>query len=211
MKKIFFFVGFFIASLVHAQWINSLSVNPASPTTNDSVYVYADCSFTAGSCDQHTQGHFINVNNISAWALHCVGMLTFICPYTDTFALGTLPAGTYMFTFQLDEGHGTLPCTPGIVPGPSSTFSFTVSTATSTQVQKSSDGMISFFPNPVDDKMIFKTKSLFFESVRIFNVEGKKIIEQFLKSSESQIYSGDLTPGIYFLEYGNYHFSFVKR
>lgn len=211
MKKILFILFLFQFSGAQAQWINSLSVSPANPTTNDLVYVFAECDFTAGSCDQHTQGHSINGSNISAWALHCVGMLTFICPYTDTFSLGMLAAGTYIFTFQLDQGGLPSPCSPGIVPGPSSTFTFTVSTTTAVSEQHSSDGIFSFFPNPVDDKISVRSRANQNALVRIFNVSGKKILEQNIAGGEADIYTGDLTPGIYFLESGNYHFKFIKR
>lgn len=211
MKKIFIISLLSCASLANAQWINSLSVLPANPTTADSVYVLADCDFTAGSCDQHTQGFSIAGNNISAWALHCVGMLTVICPYTDTFSVGTLPAGTYTFTFQLDQGSLPSPCTPGIVPGPSAMFTFIVSTTTPVQQQHSADGMFSFFPNPADDKISVRIKTNQNAFVRIFNVTGKKIREQNIAEGEAEIYTGDLTPGIYFLECGNYHFRFIRQ
>jgi hypothetical protein len=211
MKKLFFLCVLSAPWIAAAQWINSITVQPPSPTTNDSVFVYADCSFTAGSCPPWTMNHFINGNSISANALHCVGMLTVICPYTDTFALGLLPAGTYTFTFQLDEGHGGPPCTPGIVPGPSSTISFNVSFPTAAPSQHSADSHFSVFPNPVTDFVSVKSKAEEEIPVRIFDVSGSKVREQNLIRGEAEIYLGDLARGIYFLESGRYHFRIAKQ
>ncbi|HLG34684.1 MAG TPA: T9SS type A sorting domain-containing protein [Bacteroidia bacterium] len=210
MKKILLFLLIFIFSGARAQWINSLTVSPANPTTDDLIYVFADCDFTAGSCDQHTQGFSIAGNNIGAWALHCVGMLTVICPYTDTFALGTLPAGIYTFTFQLDQGSLPSPCTPGIVPGPSASFSFTVTFPTSVQ-QHSVDGMFSFFPNPAEEKITIINKTHEQMPLKIFDVAGKIIMEKILSAGSDELYVRDLKPGIYFLECGNSRFKFIRQ
>ncbi len=210
MKKIPLFLLIFIFSGAQAQWIDSINVSPANPTTSDSVFVYTDFSFGSGSCDQHTQGFNIAGNNIGAWALHCVGGFTFICSYTDTFSLGTLPAGTYSFTFQLEAGGLPSPCTPGIVSGPSATFTFTVSTTISVN-EHSADGMFSFFPNPAGDKITIINKTQGQTLVRIFDVAGKIILEKNLSAGSSEVYVDELKPGIYFLENRNARFNFVKR
>jgi hypothetical protein len=197
-------------SEVQAQWINGLSISPSNPTTADSIYAYADCSFTAGGCPPWTMNHSINGSNISANALHCVGMLTVICQYTDTFSLGTLPAGTYTFTFQVDEGHGGPPCTAGIVPGPSASITFTVSVATSVP-QISGDNMFSFAPNPVEDKIMFMNKTKAAMPVRIFDVTGKTVMEKIISAAGEEISVSDLIPGIYFLENRGSRFKFIKQ
>lgn len=211
MKKILLFLFVLGYAGAQAQWIDSIYVSPANPIDLDSIYIYADCSFTAGSCDQHTQSHSINGSNISATALHCVGMLTFICPYTDTFSLGTLPAGVYIFTFHLDEGLLPSPCTPGFNPGPTTAFTFSVSTATSVQAQHSIDGMISFYPNPVESKITITNKVREQMPVRIFDMTGNIILEKILTEEKEELYVAELKPGIYFLEHGSRHFKFVKQ
>lgn len=211
MKKILLFLLILAATGTKAQWINSLWISPANPTTNDSVYAFADCSFTAGSCLPWTLNHFINGSNISADALHCVGMLTFICPYTDTFSLGMLAAGTYNFSFQLNEGHGGPPCTPGIVPGPSDNISFTVTFPTSTGTQHSSDRLFSFSPNPVEDLLTVTNKTGELMPLRIFDVTGKLLLEAIISSGKEEISAAHLKPGIYFLENRGSRFKFVKQ
>jgi hypothetical protein len=138
-----FLFSFFISS---AQWIDNISISPANPTVNDNVVFTADVSFPYGSCDIKTQTTSVNGNAIYLSALHCVGMLTFICSESDTFHLGQLPAGTYTVHFQLDMGSLPDPCTPGINPGPNDSLVFTVTTTTglTSPVQES----FSVFPNP---------------------------------------------------------------
>lgn len=101
-----------------AQWIDSLWVIPSNPTTTDTIYFYAVCYFSSGGCSQSTDTFFVNPPVISAYSLHCLGPLTYICQDTDIFVINPLPAGSYTFTYQADAGTGPSPCTPGIVPGP---------------------------------------------------------------------------------------------
>jgi len=111
---------------LRAQFINSLEVLPANPTTEDTLTLLAHCTFSSMGCAVYTQ--YINVvgNDIYTQALHCVGMATAMCDYTDTFIVDPVAAGTYRFIFQVDAGFGGPPCTPGIAPGPSDTLVFVV-------------------------------------------------------------------------------------
>jgi len=133
MKKnyfllLIFFIGFNLTG--YSQWINSISFSPPYPTTNDSVTFYVDCSFSSGSCEPYVSSVFVSGNEVFANALHCLGMLTVICPYTDTFTVAPLAAGNYVFRMQLNEGGGPAPCTPGIAPGPVDSLDFSVIQAT---------------------------------------------------------------------------------
>ncbi len=127
MKKVIFSIlltGY--TGMSSAQWINSIQYQPSNPATNDTITFYVDLSFPSGTCDQHSQGFYINGNKIEAFALHCLGMLTYICHHTDTFKINPLPAGAYSFHFQLDAGMLPFPCTPGIFPGPSDSIALVV-------------------------------------------------------------------------------------
>jgi len=123
-----------LTGFVSAQWIQSISVQPSSPTTNDSVFVIATVSFPSGGCDDKSQ--FVNTvgNQLYGGALHCLGPLTFICSTNDTFAFPPLQAGGFTFHFQLDAGQGPSPCTPGIVAGPSDSIVFVVTQTTGLQL-----------------------------------------------------------------------------
>src|SRR6185436_13034128 len=97
---------------VQAQWINSITRFPANPTSADTIYFYADLSFPSGNCDEHNQFSGVNGQDVYAAAVHCIGSLTFICSYTDTFKIDPLPAGNYNFTFTVLYGSLPSPCNP---------------------------------------------------------------------------------------------------
>src|SRR5688572_14679142 len=132
MKKYLLFVFLLAGLQLHAQSIISIYSVPANPTTADDIYILVDVQFNSGGCNVWQQSHsFSSAFNIDAYAMHCLGPLAVICNYTDTFHLGLLAAGNYTFSFHLDNGFGGPPCTPGIVPGPTDSYNFTVSLPTS--------------------------------------------------------------------------------
>ena len=191
----------------NAQTINSVSVVPANPTTNDSIYVTAISTFGYAACSPHTQGFTVTTNTIDTWALHCLGMLTVICTDTDTFAVGYLPAGIYTANYQLDEGHGSVPCSPGIVPGPSSSITFTVSAMTSVAGKGPLENHVRVFPNPVKDKLTFTGFQLCNHCMlEFFDVLGNKVFQVQITEKaagnkpETILDVSELNPGIYFLK-----------
>lgn len=193
-----FLFSFFIAS---AQWINNISISPANPTVNDNVVFIAEVSFPYGSCDLKTLNTSVNGSSISLSALHCVGMLTYICDDTDSFALGQLPAGTYTVYFQLDMGSAPDPCTPGINPGPNDSLVFTVTTTTgiTSPVQES----FSVFPNPGKEGFTI-------------NFSGNASALVVRDASGRLVYSSDeVKPGMYFgmsdLKAGMYMIELVNK
>ena len=109
--------------------ITNISCYPANPTTNDTIYLYVDCSFGSSSCDMLTSSHSVTGNTIFASSLHCLGMLTAMCNTTDTFMILPLSVGTYIFNMTLSSGFGGPPCTAGIVADDNQLFSFSVSSA----------------------------------------------------------------------------------
>ena len=209
MKKILLLL--FCLSILNAdaQWINSISIVPPNPTVSDSVYLIADCSFPSGSCDQHTQGFGIIGNNINAWALHCLGMLAVICNHTDTFALGTLPAGLYNCTFQLDNGLGPAPCAAGIVPGLSSSITFLVSLSADLSDLRKENEWVVVFPNPSSGMLHIELKlemHLLQNSLSLCDLYGKKVWEsENLPSNQNYLLdTKKLCAGIYILRMGSY-------
>ena len=106
--------------------ITSLTIFPVNPTNTDTVYIYAELSFSSSSCPLDIQMHSIIGNNITASTQHCLGMLSAICNTTDTFKLNPLAVGTYIFDLTLSSGGGAPPCTPGIVPNDNDIITFNV-------------------------------------------------------------------------------------
>src|SRR5258706_581832 len=206
MKKNLMFLFLLISFQIHSQVINNIYSVPANPSTSDFVYMLVDCQFTSSGCSAHTQGYsFITANSIGAWALHCLGPLATICNYSDTFPLGILPMGNYTFSFQLDEGHGGPPCTPGIAPGPSDSYPFTVSLPTSAEEIEKVE--FNIYPNPASDKLKINPDAsgseLTIEAVKIYNMIGEEFFSQKLMANGQQqvvIDISKLSPGMYVAE-----------
>jgi hypothetical protein len=165
-----------IPASLNAQWINSITIQPLSPTTNDTITVLADCSFPSGGCSDHTKYSSIVGTDILAGALHCLGPLSVICNFTDTFKIDPLPAGNYTFHLQIDAGFGPSPCSPGIVPGPTDFISFVVSPFTGVNEIINQDEIL-VFPNPAQDQ--FKINGIpeneYPIVAEIFSVKGESI------------------------------------
>lgn len=206
MKKMILFFLLAVSMNAKAQWINSLSIFPANPSPSDSVFLIADCNFPSGSCDLHTQGASVMGNNISAWALHCVGMLAYICNHIDTIPLGTLAAGTYVASFQLDHGAGPVPCTPGIVPGPSSTLTFTVGVVTSLPDLQGNSNLLEIYPNPIEDVLIIRNCMSASKKV-LYNAQGQVLLCFIGNKTDLQ----QLPSGIYYLECEGKRQKLIKR
>ncbi len=216
MKKIILFIALMFLLIsngtVQAQYILSLTISPTNPTTNDTITIYAECAFPSGNCDEHTQGEFINGNIISAFSLHCLGPLTVICQDTDTFTFPPLPAGNYSFIFQLDAGFGSVPCTPGIVPGPSDTLDFVVDVANGIE----NPGQINdleISPNPVSEELVFHYGGNL-EQIGVTDISGKQIIVQKVFSSNENTFIYDvsnLSKGVYLISITNEKSHIIKR
>jgi hypothetical protein len=159
-----------------AQWIQSLTVIPSNPSSSDTITILAACNFPSAGCDQYTQTLSVSGTDIYASSLHCLGPMTVICPFTDTIIIHPLPAGNYTFHFQVDAGFGPVPCTPGIIPGPSDSIGFIVSPLVSLNEHITQDA-IQVFPNPVKDEFQLKglEKTDYPSRVEIFSQEGKLV------------------------------------
>lgn len=179
-----------------AQFIDQISISPANPTTNDEIHFIANCYFGSGTCDQKSQYLGVNGSEILASALHCIGMLTYICNETDSFYIGYLPAGTYHINFQLNAGAGPSPCSPGIVAGPSDSLTFTVQAATGiTEIGKN---QVKISPNPTRGKAIVSISGTDLTGkMEIRNLAGALLKEWNTSNSAISIDISDLAQGVY--------------
>ena len=107
--------------------ITSLSISPVNPNSTDTIYIYAELSFSSSGCPLDIKSYSISGNNILASTQHCIGIAAAICNTTDTFKLNPLLPGTYLFDLTLSSGFGGAPCSPGIVPDDYDTITFNVS------------------------------------------------------------------------------------
>ena len=106
--------------------ISSLTISPINPNNTDTVYIYAELSFTSTGCPLDVKYYSIIGNNIFASTQHCLGIATAICNTMDTFKLNPLIVGAYLFDLTLSSGGGGPPCTAGIVPNDNDIITFNV-------------------------------------------------------------------------------------
>lgn len=181
---------------ITAQVTTNISVQPANPTNLSPIMILTDMYFPSGGCGEHTQFFTFSGNTIYASALHCLGPLTFICNYTDTFSIGTIAPGNYSFIFNLNSGAGTIPCSPGIVPGPTDTLNFVVSTATAISDYTSQQPKLTY-------NSTLKTLQLSgFDQIRsgklsMYSSEGKLMLIEKPASGTAQIVLSGLQAGLY--------------
>ena len=206
MKHLFTLALLISSAQIFAQGtIQGLSVSPANPTVNDNITIYADVMFTSGNCEVDNQGYDVNGLAITAYAHHCVGLLTVICPITDEFQIGQLPAGDYSLYFTLTSGFGGPSCSPGIVPDGSDQLQFTVSP--SVGIEGISLDPYFAYPNPVLDVLYFKNGLK--ESAIITDIRGVEIIR--IYAGTTQIDLSILSAGFYFLGTESKRLKFVKN
>lgn len=195
MKKITYSLLLVISfsAQLPAQWINNIQYYPSNPTSADTVSVYVSLSFPSGTCDQHTQGYFINGNKIEAFALHCLGMLTYICNHTDTFKLNPLPAGAYTFRFQLDAGMLPFPCTPGIIPGPADSVSFFVTPVTGIQQLSEESIQVMIHADELTVSTVNQEECFF----ALYDLNGKLIYSERIRNRSLKMNTAALSSGKY--------------
>jgi hypothetical protein len=202
MKKNLLFLFVLIGFQIQAQQILNISSIPANPTAADDVYILVDCQFNSGGCNVWQQSHsFFSAFTINAGAMHCLGPLAMMCNYTDSFHLGPLAAGNYTFNFQLNNGYGGPPCTPGIVPGPTDSYNFTVSLPTSEKEIEREE--FNIYPNPASEELKIENGEFKIDAVEIYNTLGEKILNQKPTDNKQQqpfIDISKLSPGMYVIE-----------
>ncbi|MGB0369270.1 MAG: T9SS type A sorting domain-containing protein [Flavobacteriales bacterium] len=206
MKHLFTFILIGLTAQLFAQGtIQSLSVSPENPTVNDVITVYAELQFSSGGCDVENQGHNVNGLTITANAHHCVGAATVICPVTDEFEIGLLPAGDYTFDFTLTSGFGNPTCSPGIVPDGTEQLQFTVSPNVGIdEVLLTPDFA---YPNPVSDVLYFKNG--LDEPAIITDIRGPNVLN--VNAGITRIDLSNLSQGVYFLSTESKRLKFIKN
>ncbi|MCH2021532.1 MAG: T9SS type A sorting domain-containing protein [Saprospiraceae bacterium] len=184
--------------------INGFSYSPLIPTISDSITFYVDVSLPSGSCSPYIQNINVTGFNISASALHCVGMLTYICNYVDTFKVGPLPIGNYTFEMTLSSGFAPTPCSPGIVPDDTKNFTFSVVALTDLQeIQTSKKAVVS--PNPATNYTIFD----FIETpveLSLYNFYGQLLFKTIVHDKQFKLNTKPFGKGGFFYSYSSENF-----
>ena len=202
MKKFLFasVIAMTIASInCYSLGIDTIVVSPANPNSNDTIKVLVQCSFPSGGCDPYLVSLSPVGNDFYASALHCLGMLSVICLYTDTFLITPLTPGNYKFHMQLNEGGGPAPCTPGIAPGPVDSIAFTV-TVPAGIISPPKGDSFSIIPDSHSGALLLEVPEILTPDkniLRVFSSEGRLVLETKITQAITRIHT-NLSPGIYF-------------
>jgi hypothetical protein len=191
-------------SVSRAQWINTLIVKPANPTTADNIQVIVDAMFPSAGCsDWYIAGQSQLGSDFHFDVVNCIGMLSVICYNYDTIDMGNLAAGSYAVMVRLNAGSGSAPCSPSY-QWRSDTVYFSVSPWTGIhELQK--DNGLHVYPNPAlagrctislsDD--ICNDQQL---GILISDMNGRTVkCSSVPAGSNELLINGDLQPGIYMI------------
>lgn len=201
MKHLLVFFTLLLSSICSAQVIDSISISPQQPSTEDTITILVYSTFNSGGCEGTTSHSVIN-NEIYSSSIHCVGMLTVICHDIDTFKIDPLPEGTYHFYHSLSSGSGPIPCSPGIIAEDHDTLNFTVESKLGMKTIKSH--LLSVYPNPVNQRcfIAFDSKNNAFQNITIYDMQHRKVLSQDIGTNhQMELDLSLLTSGIYLFEF----------
>ncbi len=188
----------FITTLGWSQGsILGFTMNPANPTSTDTIYIYADLQFNYSDCQLDQSSHSVSGQTIQADAHHCVGLLAAICYPTDTFKINPLPAGQYSFNLSITSGTAPAPCTPGIAIDHDSTIQFSVEPNTAWLKPENPQSAFDIYPNPAKESITISTTTAITETaaIAIYDLNGRLITETPFQTNIQP----DLVAGIYFV------------
>jgi len=95
--------------------IDFLEVIPAKPTIEDDVKIVSHTTFSSGGCGLAEKQIVQDSNGIYIFAVHNMGMLTYICHSVDTFDLGRLKKGYHEVNYELAVTDKKLPSVSEII------------------------------------------------------------------------------------------------
>ena len=95
--------------------IDYLEVIPARPTIEDNVKIVSHTTFSSGGCGLAESRIVQDSNSHHIFAMHNMGMLTYICHSTDTFDLGRLKKGYHEVNYELSVTDKKLPSVSDII------------------------------------------------------------------------------------------------
>jgi hypothetical protein len=95
--------------------IDYLEVIPARPTIEDDVKIISHTTFSSGGCGLAESQIVQDSNSHYIFAMHNMGMLTYICHSTDTFDLGRLKKGYHEVNYELSVTDKKLPSVSHII------------------------------------------------------------------------------------------------
>jgi hypothetical protein len=193
-KTICFLLFLFITFNVLSQGsINGLQILPSNPATHHQLKVVATTAFNSGPCGMISSQYTVSGNTINVSVSHTLGMLTVICPSSDTIPIGQFAAGTYTLYYNL-----TTPNSSSVYD--TDTLIFTVQNTTGIRTSSSHPDP-KVYPNP--------THGIFYADVpegyiaSIINILGVRFPLNTLPGRHQEINIGHLPDGWYVVEFSS--------
>lgn len=168
-------MAFILSFGLQAQnaWINSMSIIPSQPATNNQVFLVVNASFTSGSCEQAVQYTTLFGNLINIQAGHNLGPLAYICTSIDTIPIGQLAAGSYSVLYNLSVNGQTV----------TDSLSFTVIHPTG--MHELNGQIITLYPNPASDYIkIMVNEEQIPNDITLIDQNGRLIPTNFLNLNQ---------------------------
>jgi hypothetical protein len=91
----------------NCQWYGSIlstSISPEIISSNDTITIEIFCEFPTGSCQVDELTIEQNGNAFEVNAMHCLGMLYYVCSAVDVIEISPQAPGDYQLDFQLFSG-----------------------------------------------------------------------------------------------------------
>lgn len=174
--------------------IDSLTIIPTNPTTNDTVKVIGHTNFLTGTC--FLIGSSINFNNetITVGVSHYIGGWPGICNSIDTLTIGKLNAASYELHYLLSDTLG--PTTHDI-----DTIMFTVQQLNKLQLTDNSDEILKIYPNPTTTELNIDLNTLLTNKYQFdfYSVLGQKIKTVNTDEDSVSIDISNFKDGVYFI------------
>lgn len=172
--------------------IQSLSIIPVNPTTNDTVKVVAQTVFPSGDCQLSWSSLSISGGTIDVYAQHTLGMLTYICNSTDTLSLGKLESGNYKLRYHLS-------CMPYPPNSDLDSIYFTVQSFTGCE-EINTPLPFSMYPNPtiniVDIQWPETTNDV---EIIVTDMQGREKLKLQSNGGQASIDMSRLAKGVYII------------
>jgi len=196
MKRLFAYLIVVLAisdAAAQHEWIiNNVWIQPAQPTTVDTVTLYASGQMPNSWCYPLTSVITPGANTIHIHSVYYMGWLTALCPFTDSATTGPLAAGTYQVFYRVsDSSHFSWD---------EDTLQFTVQTPTAIALREAPAFTIRHFP---DHLLIFGDNLKAFPHAQLVltDLRGRTVSQRhFTGSPPLRLSTSGLAPGLYLLQ-----------
>jgi len=191
-----------VSCSIQQPTIDSLTIIPTNPTTNDTIKVISYTTYPNSPC--YLISSIISIvdsnSNITVYASHyaSINVWPMVCNSIDTLTIGKLIAATFELNYHLLSD--TAPQTTYDID----TIIFVVQQTSGIKITDYSEHRIKVYPNPfkttttifIDDELL--TSPLEIKMYDIFGREIRRINK--IKNNEIDITRDNLTGGLYFIK-----------